>query len=232
MSFKFCPECGNRKGPFIKGFCKECFLKKYNPLIFPERIDLSYCSRCSKIKIQRNWIELNSIELIDFIKSKIKSKEAEIQGIEVELEKVNEKNFNAFLKVKTLIDSIPLLLHSVIKLRLVSGICDACMKISSDYFEATIQLRFSRDFKEKKRVLDKFQELINEMNKSDALARIVKINKLKNGVDLVLSSNRAAKVSSERIAKKYNKKITRSFSVVGTDKTGKEKRRYTYCIRF
>lgn len=230
--FKFCPKCGKKNGVFIKGFCKECFLQENKLLIFPEKMQFDLCRKCSKIKVQRNWVEVHSVELIDFIKSKVKTKDFEIQSIEAELEETDEKNFNALIEAKGLITGIPLLLRGAIKLQLLSGICDSCMKISSDYFEAVIQLRFNSAHPEKQVVLNKFKQMIEEMNKKDPLSRIVKLIKLKNGFDLVLSSNRAAKISSEKIAKKFNAKIIRSFSVVGTDKTGREKRRYTYCVRF
>ena len=232
MSFKFCPKCGKKEGIFIKGFCRECFLHDNQILVFPDKLQFDCCKRCSKIKVQRNWIELDSMDLVNFVKNKVKSKDFAIQETEVELEKVNEKNFNALLEVKGIIESMPLILTGVIKLQLMSGICDSCMKISSDYFEATIQLRFSTENKDKPVIVSKFNELIEELNKKDPLSRIVKTIKLKNGVDLVLSSNRSAKISSEKIAKKYGSKIIKSFSVIGVDKTGKEKRRYTYCVRF
>jgi len=232
MSFKFCPKCGSKTGPFIKGFCKECFLQEHKLLQFSDKMDFQYCNRCDKILVQRNWTELNSLELIDFIKSKIKAKDFVIQDIEIELEKVAIKEFNALIEVKGILAENPLVLRGVIKVRLVPGICDSCMKISSDYFEATIQARFEKDFSEKEVVLNKFKELIDEMSKKDPLSRIVKTAKNKKGFDLVLSSNRAAKISSEKLAKKYNSKIIRSFSVIGVDKSGKEKRRYTYCVRF
>jgi nonsense-mediated mRNA decay protein 3 len=232
MSFKFCPKCGVKKGPFIRGFCKECFLQDNKLLIFPEKIEFQRCKRCGKIRVQRNWTELNSMDLVDFIKSKVKGKDFVIQDTEIELQELNKKNYEALIEAKGLTEIIPLILRGIIKVQLLSGICDSCMKISSDYFEAVIQLRFGKESKLKELVLNQFNKLISEMGKNDPLSRIIKLKKLKNGFDLVVSSNRAAKISSEKIAKKYKSKVVRSFSVVGVNKTGKEKRRYTYCVRF
>ena len=232
MSFKFCPKCGKKEGVFIKGFCRDCFLQDHKLLVLPEPLKFQQCNRCGKILVQRSWIEPDSIELTDFVKGKVKAKGFEINGIEAELEETDKNNFNALLEVKGFVEGIPLILRDALKIQFVSGICDSCMKISSDYFEATIQLRFSEKFEEKKAVLEKVNSFIDEMSKKDPLSRIVKLIKLKNGFDLVLSSNRSAKVSSDKIAKKYNSKVTKSFSVVGTDRTGREKRRYTYCVRF
>ncbi|PIN98946.1 MAG: hypothetical protein COT90_02055 [Candidatus Diapherotrites archaeon CG10_big_fil_rev_8_21_14_0_10_31_34] len=229
--FKFCPKCGKKEGNFIKGFCQDCFLQDNKLLIYPDKIQIECCKRCDKIKIQRNWIELHSFELTDFLKTKIKAKEFELQEIEFELEEAEKKNFNALIEAKGLIEGNPLMLTGVIKLQFVSSICDSCMKISSDYFEATFQLRFLDNKTDRKVILNKVENLIQEMSKKDPLSRIVKLIELKNGFDLVLSSNRSAKISSEKIAKQFNSKIIKSFSVVGVDKTGKEKRRYTYCVR-
>jgi len=182
--------------------------------------------------VQRSWTEFNSIELIEFLKSKIKSKDFLIQETEIELEKLDEKKFNALLEIKGLIEGNSLILNRVIKLELVSGICDACMKISSDYFEATIQIRFNeKNNKKSEKVFSELNNFLSELNKKDPLSRIVKEQKNSKGFDLIVSSNRAAKLSSEKTAKKYSSKVIRSFSVVGVDKTGKEKRRYTYCVR-
>jgi NMD protein affecting ribosome stability and mRNA decay len=230
--FKFCVKCGKKKSVFIKSFCKKCFLEDNKLLFFPERIELSWCRKCNKIKVQRQWIDFNSIELVDFIKSKIKSKDFVIQAIEVELEEIHEKQLNALIEVKGLMEGTALVLREVIKLIKVPGICDSCMKISSDYFEAVIQVRFKEKEEEKERkILAEFTSIISEMNKKDPLARIVKNIKNNKGFDLILSSNRTARIASEKIARKYNSKITKSFSVIGRNKTGKEKRRYTYCVR-
>ena len=230
--FKFCPKCGSKKGPFIKGFCTECFLQDNKLIVFPEKIQFQQCKRCNKILVQRSWTEFNSIELIEFLKSKIKSKDFLIQETEIELEKLDEKKFNALLEIKGLIEGNSLILNRVIKLELVSGICDACMKISSDYFEATIQIRFNeKNNKKSEKVFSELNNFLSELNKKDPLSRIVKEQKNSKGFDLIVSSNRAAKLSSEKTAKKYSSKVIRSFSVVGVDKTGKEKRRYTYCVR-
>ncbi len=232
MSFKFCPKCGKKEGVFIKGFCKECFLQDNQLILFPEKIQFQYCNRCNKVRVQRHWVEFDSINLVDFLKSRIKPKDFEIQDIEVELEEVNEKESNALIEVKGLAEGIPLILKNRIKLEKVPGICDSCMKISSDYFEATIQARFKeKNPAQEEKVFFEFQKLIEEMSKKDPLSRIANKGKTNNGFDLILSSNRAARLSAERIARKYNSKVVRSFSVVGVDKTGKEKRRYTYCVR-
>ena len=37
-SENFCPLCGTEKGRFIKGLCKECFLKKHNVVEIPKTI--------------------------------------------------------------------------------------------------------------------------------------------------------------------------------------------------
>jgi len=229
--YKFCPKCGSKNGPFIKGFCKNCFLQDNKLIDFPERLELEKCKRCNKIKLQRTWNALNSLELIDFIKPKIKSKEFQIQNVEIELEELDEKKFNVLIEAKGIIDSAPLIVHGIIKLVLVSSICDSCMKISSDYFEAIVQLRFNPESKIKEKVLNEFKKMVSEMQPNDPLSRVVKEKKLKNGFDLVLSSNRSAKIASEKIAKKYNIKVVRSFSLVGVTKTGKEKKRHTYCLR-
>ncbi len=231
--FRFCPECGTKKGPFIKGFCTDCYLKKHQLIVFPEKIKLEYCNRCGKVKIQRQWTDIFSLELTDLIKSKIKSKDFIISDVNIEFEEVNEKESNALLKVKGLMENVPLILSGRIVLEKASGICDACMKISSDYFEAIIQARFKKKSNElKEKVLEEFNSIIFELSKSDPLSRIVKTEKKIGGFDLVLSSNRAAKLASDKMARKHSSNITKSFSVVGTNKTGREKRRYTYCVRF
>lgn len=202
-------------------------------LEFPEKIQFLQCKRCSKILVQRNWVEFTSIELTDFIKTKVKAKDFVIQVIEAELEEAEKNKFNALIEVKGLLEGIPLILNGLIKLEFLSGICDSCMKVSSDYFEATIQARFNgKNIKLQEKILEEFTELFSEMQRKDPLARLVKTGKDRKGFDLIVSSNRAAKISSEKLARKYSSKVTRSFTLIGVDKSGKPKRRYTYCVRF
>ncbi len=53
---RFCPACGSEKGPFIQGLCRECFLQKQKLVEVPEKIEVTHCPVCNKIKLKGNGL--------------------------------------------------------------------------------------------------------------------------------------------------------------------------------
>lgn len=232
MNNKFCPECGKTKGTFIQRFCSECYLKKHKVIEFPERIEFESCNRCSKMRFKGNWVDENELFLIELIRSKVKSKEFSLKNIEVKLTPAEGKEINAVVFIEGELEGASLKIKKETVLIPLKGICDSCMKLSSSYHEAVLQVRFKeKKMHSEKELLQKINFLLGMEEKKDSLSRAIKVIKERNGFDVWIGSKRTAKKVSEELARKFNSSVVRSFTVYGVKKTGEEKKRYTFCVR-
>ena len=85
---------------------------------------------------------------------------------------------------------------------------------------------------------ERFEEQVIKVNgwlateeKKDALARATDIKWQKTGVDLLIGSKHATKLAAEKLAREFGTKVVVSSKLLGQDKQGKEKHRFTYLVR-
>ncbi|MDP6670183.1 MAG: NMD3-related protein, partial [archaeon] len=141
MKGMFCPKCGSTKGPFVKGLCKECFLKQNQLLAIPEEIKIEHCKFCNKIRLGGRWVEQSEEALKNFLIKKAKVKEFSDAKVSVSLEPLNETTL-AKIEVVGVIDGNKISVEAETLMSQQETQCDPCMRLRSDYFEATVQIRF------------------------------------------------------------------------------------------
>ncbi|MDP6670290.1 MAG: NMD3-related protein, partial [archaeon] len=73
---------------------------------------------------------------------------------------------------------------------------------------------------------------LEPLKPKDSLAAIAQVVYHKKGFDVVIGSNRAAQKVVKKLSQTASEQVKKSSSLVGRDKAGKEKRRFTYCLRF
>ncbi len=233
MKGMFCPSCGSTEGPFFKGLCKKCFLAQQHLIQVPAEIKIEHCKQCNRIKLEGKWVEQSEQALKEFLMKKIKLKELQEAKLSIELEFL-DGNTLAIVGASGLLEGNRIGLEAKTLFVPVAIQCNDCTLLSSNYFEATLQIRFLRkaEEKEKQAVLHKINELLRSMKGEDMLASIVAVLDKKNGFDVLLASNNAAKRVVKALSAKTKERVKRSSSVIGRDRKGKEKKRFTYCIRF
>lgn len=226
---EFCPKCGTEKGPFVKGFCTKCFLEDNKLIDIEKRLSIAKCKRCGKILVSGRWVKDDANNLTRFVLSKIKWHSMAKKSLDLEIER-EETGAKLYLKVSGEIEGNPVsaTYESLVEYRF--QYCDACLKLSSSYHEAIIQIRLQDESKER-RVLFLVKEILASKLKEDALAEIVKTIRRKNGYDLLIGSKKAAKLVVAELKKKYRAKIKVSPSLIGITKDGRSKIRYVYSVR-
>jgi len=226
---EFCPKCGTEKGPFIKGFCIKCFLEDNKLIDIDKKFHIAKCKRCGKILVSGRWVKDDADNLAKFLMSKIKWHNLAKKSLDIEIVR-EAKGAKLYLNVSGEIEGEPITAtyESFIEYRF--QYCDACLKISSAYHEAVIQIRFQDKSKEKK-VLFLVKEILASKLREDALAEIVRTMRRKNGLDLLIGSKKAAKLIVSELKKKYKASVKVSPSLIGITKDGKNKVRYTYSVR-
>lgn len=234
MVQKFCPSCGKKTNDLVKGLCIDCFRKKRKLVEVPERLDIEYCKKCGKVFLHGRWHNQDQELLSGFVKSKIKEKE--LGNLKVEVALFPEgKDSVAELHISGTVEGVPAHLQKTVFLKGKSSLCDSCMKLSSDYFEATLQIRFSEkhSVEQAEKIALEAEHMLLHLQDVEPLAVIVKKKETRNGMDLLIGSKRAAKLVAEQLEKKARESMKVSFEIAGFDRDkGKEKKRFTYCLRF
>ena len=232
---EFCPRCGRETGPFIRGFCSECLQEKVKLVDVPESIEMEYCKRCNRIRITGQWKEQNNFLLIDAVNAKVKEKEMSVKDTDVELFPLDNGNTIASVKIIGSIDSKKLVIDKEVLIKAKAGLCEDCSRIAGNYYEATIQIRFSKKKPSPAEIQEKLvalQAVMSELKKKHSLAEIVKLTSDRHGFDALVGDKKSAKIAAERLARKTPNPIKVSSSLVGLDKTGNEKYRFTFLVRF
>ena len=233
MNGMFCPSCGSTKGPFFGGLCKNCFFHQKKIINLPDEIKVEHCGFCNKIRLRGKWTEQNEKSLKDFVKRKSKIKGLNDYSVKVSLEPMGEKTL-AIAKATGLVEGNKASVEAKTIIVPVETQCDSCMRTRSDYVEAILQARFHEKttVKEMTSLVSQITKIVEERSKKDSLASIANVVKKKNGFDVYLSSNNAAKQLVKTFQQKAKEPVKKSFKIVGRDKRGKIKKRFTYCLRF
>jgi nonsense-mediated mRNA decay protein 3 len=199
---KFCFICGKKTENLIKGYCEECYNKKFKLIEVPEEINITLCGRCNKIKKENKW---EDIEIDEFLRNKIKvlGKNVKIKFEINDIAKVYAKGFLEGSKK-------PKEENYEVKLKINKVTCLECSRKSGRYYEVVIQIRgdLTND------VFDLIDDIAIREN------GFYRIEEVKDGYDLFVSGKSLANKIIGLLSEKYKVKIKKSFKLV-TNKEGK-----------
>ena len=80
--------------------------------------------------------------------------------------------------------------------------------------------------------MSEVQEQLEIQRRKIELSQVVNSKNVPGGFDLFIGSAKAAKIVTNRLAKKYNLKVIYSNKMIGMNDNGTTKYRHTYCIKF
>jgi len=209
---KFCFLCGKKTEKLIKGYCENCYNKKFKLIEIPKEVLVTICSKCNKIKEGNKW---KDIEINEFLRNKIKILGKNVK-IRFEINDIVKVYAKGFLKdSKNLKGEV----HEV-KLKIKKEVCLECSRKYSDYYEALIQIRGN---------------LTNDdINSIDDIVLMKKgsyrIEEVKGGYDLFISSKSLGEKITELLRKKYKTEIKKSYKLI-TSREGKNIYRNIILIR-
>lgn len=230
MNKRFCPKCGATDKPFIKGFCKDCYLEDNELITVDKVIYIERCKRCNKLSLQGKWAEYTNENISSFIESKIKVNELNEVKIDFEYLPFNDKKIAKIIVIGEVDGSIISLEREAL-IDFKDVLCKACSRISARYYEAILQVRGNETDKTFNALKMKMDRMLSKMQREDSLAQVVELNEIKNGFDALIGSNRAARMIAESFAKEFNSKVVVSKRLHTTDKQGKRVYRFTYLVR-
>jgi len=238
-----CPKCGKEKNKdlFIESVCRDCYLNK-KQIIDLKVKEITLCKKCGREKRKFMWQSVGEDEIQQYLEEnlKIDLPEYEINSIDLDFYK---NKIIATVTVSGIVNNQKITSQESFNIALNSQYCDDCYKSISDYYQATIQVRYDNTTLERYKeelgkkslssyIIRMMENVIKEQRKEgDFLANIQKIEETKNGFNIYIGSKQQAIefIKAMKPIFQYDRKD--SSSLIGQDKTGKGKVRYTYLLR-
>ncbi|MBI4210380.1 MAG: hypothetical protein HY544_02645 [Candidatus Diapherotrites archaeon] len=238
-------KCGKEIGEFVKGLCVPCFLEKGTLIELPKSITVDYDRRSGRLRSGRDWVPDSDGEVAKIVAGRILSLAAPqklpIEGLAITVRRVQDRIAVA-VSFSTIVEggdggvaggvSIPFSAELSVYLR--KTISDASMKLSSNYHEAIMQVRFAKrpTLEEGRQKLAEVLALLKAEKRKIELSEAIDTKNVPGGFDLLIGSAKAAKKVATRMGRKYGIRPIYSNKMIGMNDNGTTKYRHTYCLKF
>ena len=235
----FCPECGSTDKEMVGDICIDCFLKDFQMIEIPKRIEVQICSHCNSKLEEGKWSEENIPEeeiIYRALERNIKiADEVENEIINLEIYQMKGTIANCFVEVVGEVHGTQIEETHDSEVKILKTVCPTCSKLQAGYYEAVIQLRADkREIKSEEYA--KADEIVErtliKQSKNDKLAYCPQIAKLKEGYDYYIGSLKSARKVVEALKEEFGGIIKESPRLISEDKsTGKGLYRIWISIR-
>ena len=225
----FCPECGSTDKKMVGNLCVECFLKNFQMIELPKRIEVEICSHCNSRLEEGKWTDefIPEEEIIyRALERNIKiADEVENEVINLEIDQMKGTIANCFVEVVGEVEGTEIEETHDCEVKILKTVCPTCSKVQSGYYEAVVQFRADkREIKSEE--YEKADEVVErtliKQEKKDKLAYCPQIAKLKEGYDYYIGSLKTARKVAENLKEEFGGIIKESPRLISEDKsTGK-----------
>jgi nonsense-mediated mRNA decay protein 3 len=225
----FCPECGSTDKEMVGDICIDCFLKDFQMIELPKRIEVQICSHCNSKLEEGKWSDefLPEEEIIyRALERNIKiADEVENEIINLEIDQIKGTMANCFVEVTGEVHGIQIEETHDTVVKILKTVCPTCSKVQSGYYETVVQFRADkREIKAEE--YDKANEVVErtliKQSKSDKLAYCPQIARLKEGYDYYIGSFKSGHKVAEALKEEFGGIIKESPRLISEDKsTGK-----------
>lgn len=235
----FCLECGSTNKKMIGDICIDCFLKDYQMIQIPHRIEVQICSHCNSKLEEGKWLDENipeeeviyralekNITINDLVENEI---------INLEIEQMKGTIAICYVEILGEVHGQKIDETHDVEVKILKSVCPTCSKIQAGYYEAVIQFRaHNREIKnEEYELADKtIERTLIRQSKVDKLAYCPQIATLKEGRDYYIGSLKTARKVGESLKDEFGGIIKESPRLISEDKsTGKGLYRIWISIR-
>lgn len=225
----FCPECGSTDKEMVGDICIDCFLKEFQMIEIPKRIEVQICSHCNSKLEEGKWSDefIPEEEIIyRALERNIKiADEVENEIINLEIDQVKGTIASCYVEVIGEVHGTQIEETHDCEVKILKTVCPTCSKIQSGYYETVVQFRAdSREIKtEEYTKADAIVErTLVKQSKSDKLAYCPQIAKLKEGYDYYIGSFKTGHKVAEALTEEFGGIVKESPRLISEDKsTGK-----------
>ena len=215
----FCVECGSTEKKMVGNICIDCFLKDFQMIEIPERIEVQICSHCNSKLEEGKWSEEyipeeeiiyraleRNIQIADEVSN-------EIINLEIDSEVIGEVHGEQLEETH---DS---------EVKILKTVCPTCSKLQAGYYESVIQFRAdNREIKKEEyaKADEVVEKTLIKQSKKDKLAYCPQIAKLKEGYDYYIGSLKSGRKVAEALKDEFGGVVKESPRLISEDKsTGK-----------
>lgn len=235
----FCPECGSTDKKMVGDICIDCFLKDFQMLEVPKRIEVQICSHCNSKLEEGKWSEEfipeeeiiyraleRNIEIAD---------EVSDEHVTLEIRQMKGTIAECGIEITGEVEGIRIDDVYDTEVKILKTVCPTCSKLQSGYYESVIQFRAdNREIKDEEYA--KADEIVErtliKQSKTDKLAYCPQIAKLKEGYDYYIGSLKSGRKVVEALKEEFGGVIKESPRLISEDKsTGKGLYRIWISIR-
>ena len=225
----FCPECGSTDKKMVGNLCVECFLKNFQMIELPKRIEVEICSHCNSRLEEGKWTDefIPEEEIIyRSLERNIKiADEVENEVINLEIDQMKGTIANCFVEVVGEVEGTEIEETHDCEVKILKTVCPTCSKVQSGYYEAVVQFRAdNREIKSEEygKADEVVERTLIKQEKKDKLAYCPQIAKLKEGYDYYIGSLKTARKVAENLKEEFGGIIKESPRLISEDKsTGK-----------
>jgi nonsense-mediated mRNA decay protein 3 len=227
---KFCPKCGKKTDELFDSLCKECFINRTRLIEADLKVSISVCKNCGGYFKGK---EKTSIEeaVADSVKKEIRKKygyggRVEIKGLRKEL-KADENRASVFLVAKAEIKGVEIEERGEVEVILKQETCERCSRIAGGYYEGIVQIRAENRIPTEEELVMAEKIAYSSVGEADFVS---KERKLKEGVDVYVSSMECGRRISRQIVKKLGGVFSESRKLYGR-KDGRNIYRVSFSVR-
>ncbi|RZN34054.1 MAG: hypothetical protein EFT35_09895 [Methanophagales archaeon ANME-1-THS] len=200
---KFCPKCGKQTEEFFDSLCEDCFREGIT-LLEPEHLDvsLSVCTHCGGYFKGK---EQTSIEAVveESVKKEIRKKHGYgcgvlIKGLRTEIGR-EERRPRVVLTAKAEINGLELEKNVEVAVILKRETCERCSRIAGGYYAGIVQIRAEGRIPTDDELAVAEEIAYMSLDEEDFVS---KLQRLKEGLDIYVSSMECGRRISRGVVKK------------------------------
>ena len=225
----FCPECGSTDKKMVGDICIDCFLKEFQMIEIPKRIEVQICSHCNSKLEEGKWTDefIPEEEIIyRALERNIKiADEVSNEDINLEIDQIKGTLAYCYVEVIGDVHGVQIEETHDTEVKLKKTVCPTCSKVQSGYYETVVQFRAdNREIKpeEYAKADEIVERTLIKQSKSDKLAYCPQIAKLKEGYDYYIGSFKSGHKVADALKEEFGGIIKESPRLISEDKsTGK-----------
>jgi nonsense-mediated mRNA decay protein 3 len=226
-----CVECGadTEPGPL----CMKCQLEKRKRPAIPEFIDLTVCGGCGATLTGGTWKESELEDGAANVIAAVLEKKVDLVGVKVELDEETSNIYFAKVVVRSRAGGAVQRDELSCRLRLQIGTCETCGRLSGNYFECNIQIRADGRLPSEEELDETrayVEKRIDSARSGDRTVFMSKVEEVKGGIDMYLSSNQLGQGIARDLAERRGAQYSAANELFG-QKDGREIYRMTFLVR-
>ena len=251
QSREFCPRCGEAVAPrepepgapheHDAALCDDCYFESFELVDAPERLQVTFCSRCGAVQRGNRWLDVGADDYTDIAVDEVSEALAIHVAAEdvqwgVEPEQVDATTIRMHCTFSGVVRDRVLDEQLVVPVRLSKGVCDRCGRIAGGYFASTVQVRADgreptpAEAAEAIEIAESY--VAGKEADGDRDAFITEIDTESDaGPNIKLSTNKLGQAVATRITDRFGGTVKDHPTLVTEDSDGNEVYRVTFVAR-